>query len=208
MGNRISWKMLCVLALGAACAMASGSIAIFGHRWTVPDASDWKMEPRAAAPVLELARERGPLPGPRRPIQFALADTPPFHKVAVELDVRPHGSSVMIVFGYRDAAHFDYAHLSIDRATKEAHHNGIFHVYDGERARISAENGPSAFAASGRWYHARLDWDGGTGAVSVKVGGKEIPALHAVDLSLREGRVGIGSFDETADFKNVRIAGE
>src|SRR6185312_11123925 len=208
MGNRISWKVCCILVVGAWSLLASGSLAIFGHRWTVPDAADWKMTTEGGAPVLQLARERGPLPGPRRPIQFALADTPAFRKVAVELDVRPLGKSIMIVFAYRDAAHFDYAHLSIDPATKEAHHNGIFHVYDGERVRISAEDGPFAFAKSDRWYHARLDWDGGTGAVNVKVGGKEIRALHAVDLSLREGRVGIGSFDETADFKNVRIAGE
>src|SRR6185437_5510830 len=192
MGNRISWKVCCILVVGAWSLLASGSLAIFGHRWTVPDAAAWKMTTEGGAPVLQLAR----------------ADMPAFRKVAVEMDVRPLGKSIMIVFAYRDAAHFDYAHLSVDPATKEAHHNGIFHVYDGERVRISAEDGPSAFAKSDRWYHARLDWDGGTGAVNVKVGGKEIRALHAVDLSLREGRVGIGSFDEMADFKNVRIAGE
>jgi hypothetical protein len=37
------------------------------------------------------------------------------------------------------------------------------------------------------------------------VDGQPVPALHAVDLSLREGRLGIGSFDETGDFKNVKI---
>jgi hypothetical protein len=38
-------------------------------------------------------------------------------------------------------------------------------------------------------------------------GGRSIPALEAVDLSLNSGRVGIGSFDETADVKNVQIEG-
>jgi hypothetical protein len=28
-----------------------------------------------------------------------------------------------------------------------------------------------------------------------------------VDLSLKEGRIGIGSFDEVGDFKNVKIEG-
>jgi hypothetical protein len=41
----------------------------------------------------------------------------------------------------------------------------------------------------------------------VTVDGKAIPALHAVDLSLTSGKVGLGSFDETGDFKNVRISG-
>jgi hypothetical protein len=32
-----------------------------------------------------------------------------------------------------------------------------------------------------------------------------LPALKAVDLSLGGGKAGIGSFDETAEFKNVKI---
>jgi hypothetical protein len=37
------------------------------------------------------------------------------------------------------------------------------------------------------------------------VDGQALPALSAVDLSLAGGKVGIGSFDETAEFKNVKI---
>jgi hypothetical protein len=40
------------------------------------------------------------------------------------------------------------------------------------------------------------------------VNGKRNPSLEAVDLSLRHGRVGLGSFDETGDFRNVKITGE
>jgi hypothetical protein len=51
-------------------------------------------------------------------------------------------------------------------------------------------------------------YDGKSGAVQVTVDGRRpIPALHAIDLSLSSGRVGIGSFDETGDFKNVKIQG-
>jgi hypothetical protein len=180
-------------------------LAIFGHHWTVPEPSDWKIEQENGTQILRLVTHRGPLPGPRRPIQFALADTPPLEKATMEADMRPLGLSLMIVFAYRDAAHFDYAHLSVDTATKEAHHNGIFHVYDGERVRISAVDGPAAFSARGQWHHVQLVWDGTTGEVQVKVNSEPVPALHAVDLSLRSGRVGLGSFDETGDFKNVTI---
>jgi len=37
------------------------------------------------------------------------------------------------------------------------------------------------------------------------VDGKPVPALTAVDVSLGAGRIGIGSFDEKAEFKNVKI---
>jgi hypothetical protein len=111
----------------------------------------------------------------------------------------------MIVFAYRDEAHFDYAHLSTDTGAQQPVHNGIFHVYGGERVRISTEQGPAAFPVNRRWYHAVLTHDPAAGTVSVTVDGRELPALRAVDLSLGPGQVGIGSFDETADFKNLKI---
>ncbi len=186
---------------------AADTLNVFGYHWTVPVGSDWKVEQNEGTQTLTLAKARGPLPGPRRPIQFALADTPDRKAVTLEADVRPFERSLVLVFAYRDPAHFDYAHLSIDTARKEPHHNGIFHVYGGERVRISSDEGPAAFAASGRWYHVRLEFDGGTGAVQVTVDGRPVPALHAVDLSLGAGRVGLGSFDETGQFKNVKIHG-
>ncbi|HEY7303401.1 MAG TPA: hypothetical protein VH601_04780 [Bryobacteraceae bacterium] len=198
-------RVLMLLFATAGFLTAAGILDVFGHHWTVPEASDWKIEQENGAQILRLVTHRGPLPGPRRPIQFALADTPPLEKATVEADMRPLGLSLIIVFAYRDAAHFDYAHLSVDTATKEAHHNGVFHVYDGERVRISPVDGPAAFSSRGQWHHVQFVWDGTTGEVQVRVNGQFVPALHAVDLSLRSGRVGLGSFDETGDFKNVKI---
>ena len=187
---------------------ATGTLQIFGHQWTVFDPADWKMETEGNTPVLRLLTGREPLPGPRRPFQFALAaDTPDYTQVTVEADIRPTKRSCMVVFAYRDGAHFDYAHLSTDTGTKQPVHNGIFHVYGGERVRISSEAGPAAFAEINRWYHVKLVHDGKTGTVDVSVDNTAVPALHAVDLSLGGGKVGIGSFDETGDFKNVKVTG-
>ncbi|MFL6350574.1 MAG: hypothetical protein ACJ74Z_01805 [Bryobacteraceae bacterium] len=200
-------RILAGLLLAACTVLAADGIDVFGYRWAVPVAADWKIEKQSDKPMLRLVTPREPIPGPRRPIQFALAETPEFRSVTVDLDARPLGHSLIVVFAYRDAAHFDYAHLSTDPGTKEHVHNGVFHVYGGARVRISSEAGPAAFPASNRWYHVRLTHDGKSGSVDVTVNGRSIPALHAIDLSLRSGRVGIGSFDETGDFKNVKIRG-
>jgi hypothetical protein len=197
-------KSAAILVL-AATAYAADTLTIFGRQWSVPVASDWKVDQQDGTPVLRLAEHRGPLPGPRRPIQFALTDTPNYGRLSVEVDVKPLGSSLMIVFAYRDEAHYDYAHLSVDTAAKQPVHNGIFHVYGGERVRISAERGPAAFSATGRWHHVTLSHDAATGTVSVSVDGHRVPALQAVDLSLGPGKVGLGSFDETGEFKDVKI---
>ncbi len=192
---------LCALALGAA-----DTLDIFGHHWTVRWPSDWKTETQDGVPVLRLVQPREPLPGPRRPVQFTLADVEYTRDLKVDADVKPLGRSLMIIFGYRDEAHFNYAHLSTDTGSKQPVHNGVFHVYGGERVRISSERGPAAFALSGRWYHVELTHKVATGRVSVKVDGRAIPALDAVDLSLGPGKVGLGSFNETGEFRNVKIA--
>jgi hypothetical protein len=183
------------------------AVLVFGYHWTVPNPADWKVDREGGSAVLQLITGREPPPGPRRPMQFAIADTPVFHEVRVDADVKPLQRSLMMVFAYRDAAHFDYAHLSVDTGREEPNHNGIFHVYGGERVRISSEAGPAAFAESNRWYHVHLRFDGGSGLVEVTVDGRAVPALRAVDMSLSSGRVGLGSFDETGEFRNVHITG-
>ncbi len=198
-------KLALFLALAAMAANAADSLEMFGRNWTVRVGSDWKADGEGRASMLHLVTNRGPLPGPRRPIQFALADVPDYGRLTVEADVMPLGRSLMLVFAYRDEAHFDYAHLSADQATAQPVHNGIFHVYGGERVRISAEKGPASFAAVGRWYHVQLTHDAGTGAVAVTVDGQAVPALQAIDRSLGPGKAGIGSFDETGAFRDVGI---
>lgn len=199
-------RMRLIALLTLAVTMASAdTIKIFGREWTVRVASDWKVDQQDGVPVLRLIQNRGPLLGPRRPIQFTLSDVENYARLTVEADLKPLGRSLLIVFAYRDEAHFNYAHLSTDTAAKQPVHNGIFHVYGGERVRISPETGPAAFEASGRWYHVRLTHDGATGTVSVTVDGRRVPALEAVDRSLGPGKVGFGSFDETGEFKNVKI---
>jgi hypothetical protein len=196
---------LAAILLFVTSAFAGDTLEIFGHKWDVRVAADWKVEDNGTE--LHLVQNRGPLPGPRRPIQFAIAQTAPFEKVTVEADVMPLAKSLLIVFAYKDEAHFDYAHLSTDKGSDIAVHNGIFHVYGGERVRISNEAGPASFPETKKWYHVKLEHDGITGQVRVWVDGKAIPALDAVDKSLTSGRVGIGSFDEWAVFRNVKIEG-
>lgn len=195
-----------VLPLVASTLLAAGTLSVFGHRWDVVNPSDWKIESQNGSPVLELITPRNPLPGPVRPIQFALAQTKDLNRVKIQLDMRPRALSLIIVFAYRDPAHFNYAHLSTDTATKQSHHNGIFHVFDGERVRISPVAGRAAFPETKQWYHVVFNYDGEKGSVNVSVDGVDIPALRAVDLSLSSGRVGLGSFDEVGDFRNVEIS--
>lgn len=200
--GRIGW----LLAVLAPMALPADNIEAFGHKWTVPVGAEWKIEKESGGEVLKLLAAR-PQETPRRPIQFALAETPAYQRVTIEADVkRVDGKSLIIVYAFHDATHFNYAHLSSDDAMTEPVHNGIFHVFGGERVRISPLRGPGTLATDG-WHRVKLTHDARSGIVSVTVDGKSSPSLEAVDLSLGAGRVGLGSFFEKAHFRNVKITG-
>ncbi|MBK9166751.1 MAG: hypothetical protein IPM24_04725 [Bryobacterales bacterium] len=193
-------------------AAAAERIEAFGFTWRVPVMADWQVLNEGAESVLKLNVPR-PFTEPRRPIQYALAETADFERVTIEaevrkepFDARQRRTSLIFVYAWRDETHFNYAHLSVDSGEQVAVHNGIFHVYGGERVRISPLTGPGTLA-EGRWHKVRLEYDSTKGLVEVFVDGKTSPALRAVDLSLGAGKVGIGSFFDMGEFRRVRITG-
>jgi hypothetical protein len=132
----------------------------------VPIAADWKVD----SGELHLLAPR-PSTQPRRPSQYALAETPDYARVTLEAEVqrepaalRNRRNSLILVYAWRDENHFNYVHLSQDSAKQAAVHNGVFHVYGGDRVRISPEDGPGTLLEE-RWYKVKLDYDARTGTV-------------------------------------------
>lgn len=190
---------------------AQETIEAFGIKWRVPIAADWKVEKVDGEQVLRLTVPR-PSEKPRRPTQFALADLPAYTSVTVEAEMkkepqalRNRRNSLIIVYTWQDADHFNYAHLSDDNGAHSPHHNGIFHVFGGDRARISSTAGPDTLTEE-RWYKVRLQHDGKH--VQVWVDGKTSPSFEAADYSLQSGRIGLGSFFDTGEFRRVKITGK
>ena len=198
-------KHLILLLLGVAAVVAAAdTISVFDYRWSVERAANWSVENG----ILRLLVPGEPPPGvPRRPQRIALAETSAFHRVTVEAEVRRAKKSLIIVYAWQDDSHYNYAHISSDTAVTANVHNGMFHIFGGERVRISPLEGEAALPTQ-EWTPVKLVFDGGSGRCYVEVNGKRNPSLEAVDLSLRFGRVGLGSFDETGDFRRVRITGE
>jgi len=191
---------------------AAEHLEAFGYRWRLPVATDWKLETLDGLPTLRLLVPR-PSTQPRRPTQYALAETPDYLELTVEAEVRKEPftarnrrTSLILVYAWRDENHFNYAHLSVDTGKQAPHHNGIFHVYGGDRVRISSEDGPPALTGE-YWHKVRLVYDGATGRVDVWVDGVTSPSLRAVDLSLGAGKFGLGSFFDLGDFRHLRIRG-
>jgi hypothetical protein len=196
-------KILFVVLCFASLLLAVDSIGVFGEKWTVQSASDWV----AGNDLLQLKVSAEPPAGqPRRPTKYALLESRPYSKATVEAEIKRNGRSLIIVYAWQDDTHYNYAHISVDTAASQNVHNGMFHIFGGERVRMSSLEGPGSLPTQD-WTPVKLVFDGESGHAYVEVNGKRNPSLDAVDLSLRWGRVGIGSFDETGDFRNVKVAG-
>jgi hypothetical protein len=93
------------------------------------------------------------------------------------------GRDLCVFFGYQDSSHFYYAHIA-DSANDT--HNSIFIVNGADRTSIAdyRNNGNS--------------WEGGW---------HDIPVMTAVDSRFKSGKVGVGSFDDTGQFDNIRVWG-
>jgi hypothetical protein len=195
-------KLLLGVLLLAGAAWADDTISALGKTFSVRTAADWK----AALEQLDLVVKDEP-GVPRRPKQFAMLQEGPYSKVTMEVEVKRNGKSLLLVFAYQDPAHYNYAHISVDDPAKQNVHNGVFHVFGGERVRISSLEGGPGLLPTNDWTPVKLVWDGKTGEVVVYANGKTTAALHAVDLSLKQGRVGLGSFNETGSFRNLKVHG-
>ena len=195
-------KIIGILLLLAGVVWADETIAALGKKFSVPVGTDWK----ASAELLELAVKHEP-GKPRRPKQFALLEEGPYSSFTLEVDVKRNGKSLILVFAHQDDDHFNYAHISVDDPAKQNVHNGVFHVFGGDRVRISPLDGGPGLLPAAEWTPVKLVWDGKTGEVVCYANGKTSGAMRAVDLSLKHGRVGLGSFNETGSFRNLKITG-
>ena len=159
--------------------------------------------------MLVLATAGTPAGPVRRPAALALLRHDPLERVSVRAEVRSTAlptvrqRDLQIVFGYRDPTHFYYAHLS---AITDAVHNGIFLVDGADRRRIDDGTGVPRLVDT-EWHRVRLERDGTGGWIEVYVDDSVTPVLRARDTTLPSGRVGVGSFDDTGEFRSITVTG-
>jgi hypothetical protein len=197
------------LLLAPALPERTQSIRALGFEWDVLEAGDWRVSREGEAEVLELAVARPQQKAPRAPIQYALARTEPLAKFTLDVEVKPaldrnRPGHLIVVYAWRSATHFNYVHLSSDTGKEQPVHNGVFHVYGGDRVRISSEEGPRSFKDQD-WVRVRVSYDAARGLVEASAGGERNPSLRGCDLSLGAGRFGLGSFFQTGSFRNLRL---
>jgi hypothetical protein len=172
--------------------------------WQFPFPEDWVVKEDGPLHYLHMLRSRDPLV-PRRPQQFALVKGITVGSFTLETRVRREGRSMMIVFNYVDTLHFYYTHLSVDPGAKVDVHNGIFIVDGAPRRRIAGVEAAPALPDT-NWHKVRVQRDVTSGSIKVLVDDELQPRFSVVDNTFKCGQVGLGSFDETGDFRDVKLS--
>ncbi len=115
--------------------------------------------------------------------------------------------SVVIVFHYQDPTHFYYAHFG---AISDDVHNIIALVDGKDRVKINSEPvGKSIPRLKDMEFHDfKVSYDAETGKIKAYLDDMSTPILTAIDKTLGHGLVGVGSFDDTGSFDDIKLWGK
>jgi hypothetical protein len=145
----------------------------------------------------------------RRPAALAIVKSEAFRDLSYSVELKSTAPvdlavrDVQLVIGYQSPSQFYYIHLS---AKTDAVHNGIFLVNNADRRRLD-EPTSRARLIDQEWHRVRLERNATSGSIQVFIDDDPAPALSVTDKTLTSGRVGVGSFDETGEFRALQVTG-
>jgi len=178
--------------------------------WDFTDKSAWRITRMGDehGRVLDQFRESKYQPAVRSPLNVALVQGHDLTDFVFDVQVRSTGRDyghrdLCLFFGHQDPSHFYYVHLG-KQADDAA--NSIFRV-DGKPRTSIAEKRTKGTPWTDGWHHVRITRTVKDGLIQVYFDDMKAPAMTAHDQTFTHGRLGVGSFDDTGMFDQVRIWG-
>jgi hypothetical protein len=179
--------------------------------WDFTDTSAWRikrLDDRHKG-VLEQFQASKYQPAVRSPLNIALLQGHDLADFVLDLQVRSttrdYGHrDICLFFGHQDPSHFYYVHLG-KQADDAA--NSIFLVNGKPRVSI-AEKRTKGTPWTDLWHHVRIVRNVKDGLIQVYFNDMQSPAMSAHDKTFTHGRLGVGSFDDTGMFDDIRIWGK
>lgn len=196
----------CAADLAALPLLVQDDFTDGAERWKPTDPAAWRIEKDGDNPVYRLHKQSDYRPPHRSPVNISLLHDLYVGDFVFEAKVRStcrdyDHRDMCLFFGYQDPSHFYYVHLG-KRA--DDHANQIFIVNDAPRVKIS-QNSTAGTPWTDGWHNVRIERDTDGGAIRVFFDDTNEPAMVAEDKTFAAGRVGLGSFDDTGDWDQVRL---
>jgi hypothetical protein len=177
-------------------------------RWEPTDPKAWKITTQGNNHVFSQFQQSKFKPPHRSPLNFALLKDLWVSDFVLEAKLQstardyPH-RDMCLFFGYQDPAHFYYVHLG---QRTDDHANQIFIVNGADRKKISTKT-TKGTPWDDKWHRVKIVRTVGDGHIAVYFDDMKTPAMTAADNTFAWGQIGIGSFDDTGNWDDVRLYG-
>jgi hypothetical protein len=179
-------------------------------RWKPSDPLGWKITKTDTGNVYSQFKKQSDYKPPyRSPFNFSLLQDVPVGDFVLTARVRSthpdygHRDACMF-FGYQDAGHFYYVHFG---KQADDHANQIFIVNGEARKKISIKS-TDGTNWDDEWHAVKIVRSVKDGSIEVFFDDLEKPVMTAKDTTFAWGLIGVGSFDDTSDWDDVRLYGE
>lgn len=189
--------------------VASDDFETGAAQWEILDPDSWKVAAQDGRKVLsQHVKKPSYKPPHRSPFHVAILKGPIVEDfewtVRVRSTHKDYGHrDVCLFFGYQDAEHFYYAHLG---KVADPHCNQLFIVNGAPRTKISVTT-TEGTPWDDEWHTVKVVRKANAGTIEVYFDDMQKPIMTAKDTTFAWGRVGVGTFDDTADFDEVELRG-
>ena len=108
------------------------------------------------------------------------------------------------IIGYQDPANFYYVHLG---KKADDHANQIFIVNEAPRTKISLTSTPGT-NWDDAWHTVKIVRRVSEGGIEIFFDDMDKPVMTAKNGKFAWGRLGVGSFDDTSHWDDIKVYGE
>ncbi len=186
------------------------NFALGDMNWSANLPENWQLGSDDEGNFYELTAP-GPFGDPRRPTNSSVFMPYTVGNFEMEVVARSNQDSTILArdiclfFGFQDSLRFYYSHFAGQSADV---HNIIAIVNDADRVKINVEPAgtTTALLTDFEYHTLKVVRSVDTGSIEAFFDGELI--MTAVDTTFTWGQIGIGSFDDVATFRSVKLWGE
>jgi hypothetical protein len=178
------------------------------ERWQPTDAAAWKITDEGGSKRYHQHQQSKVKTKVRSPFNYSLIKDVVVGDFVLDAKCKSTGKDnahrdMCLFFGHQDAEHFYYVHIA-KKADDRA--NQIFIVNNKDREKIS-KSSTDGTPWDDNWHHVRIVREVESGKIEIYFDDMKKPIMTAIDKTFTHGRVGLGSFDDTGMWDDVKLHG-
>ncbi len=178
------------------------------ERWQPTDSAAWKIVKTDKGHFYSQFQQSKYKTAHRSPFNISLVKDVKVTDFILEAKVQSTGKDVAhrdmcLFFGYQDPAHFYYVHMA---KAADDNANQIFIVNAADRKKISTKT-TTGTPWDDKWRNVKIVRKVESGAIEIYWDDMKTPIMTATDKSFAWGQVGIGSFDDTGNWADIKLRG-